>query len=295
MTMFTQRKVEIENERDVVKHLTNCINQHVYKSIRLVDGDGTTNLTSFNRSGKGAEEQRKNCIEKLDSIISFVKIRGEVGRFYIDCRNFYAQKTKADLVPINVVECKPKELTGENNKEEIIDLTAQQEMEQIELKDYLKIVEEKERYRAEAAVLATENEILKKQLALYGDSGMGLGQAPTPVNTASDRLLTFAQEALPSVVALLDKYLGQREQMIEMKKAQMSDAPRPQNNNAKYTIWNNRAVSIANLMNSNQEAADRMLDDIQEKNPEMYKYICEKLGIEEGGDGGEDEGLEQAV
>jgi hypothetical protein len=148
-------------------------------------------------------------------------------------------------------------------------------MENISLEDYIDLVRDNERLRAENAVLQTQLELTKK---FYEDKGLA-----DPGAVAGSKTAEIIKELAPSALGLLSEFMNQQSMKLDLEEKKLSLKPtgtKIKRSNIETVDYLKNQLTKA-LQEEDQNKIDLVLDNIYEKYPNLYESILEEYNLSE--------------
>ncbi len=259
-----------------------------YKVIRLLKKEeGKEDQTVFPWNKPGSVLERFAYIKlKLDELPK--------GNYEIECRTSHT----AGIPQRYPIEIKDKQyISFTHSQEEIKKIKNTEEPETVETMpheidwdEYKELVRENERLKAQIAVMATQKELEEKYKPL-NDAPAGAG------------IMAVINDHLPVAMSILDKFLSQRDKQLDLKDRELSleesgrsgsgkrkvkRINKSMSDNSKQISKEEILESFQALSESDEAAFENELNALEQKDPELYDYICEEMGLfDEGEEGGE--------
>jgi hypothetical protein len=264
----------------------------VYNSIKKGFNDGVYNSISLIKVNKEGQREtiiphnkgKINGVARLDHIKHSIDRNLGAGSYVIECRTGPTSQSVHDRFNVEIKE--PVLIpvkTDQGLQENIIDATNQQEtMQNIELEDYLKLVRENADLKAQIKVLEMKDELYKELIQPFKNQGLNDGP-----QSISDRIFNSLSDQLPSIINIAEQFFNQRNKQIELKEKELNFKQGIKN---KTTMPSNNPDQVVkrleHLYYNDPIQFDNELDEMQNKDPELYSYVCEKLQLieDEGGE-----------
>lgn len=231
-------------------------------------------LITFNRPGKD------HCLQRLKNIEFELNNGLEPGKYLIQAttgqtntslkKNFEVEV----FAPIKIQSSYTVQSPSKGD-ENVQDYTKENSVDSMTLEDYRKTLEQMAELKAENRFLKMENDMLTREnqrLANIGpmdDAGNG--------NMVLDTLREFA----PSVMGAVEKFLEQRDRDLTLRENSQNKVPfRKPSSKKQEPTYDDMVNYIDSLFATDDDKANEELDKIEEKDPQLYQYICTKLGLE---------------
>lgn len=261
------------------------IDNGTYKQLRLVkiNNEGAREvLVSYN----GTKDQ--NLHTRLDYIKFQLDKNLGPGKYLVECKAGFKPSSLEDKYEV-IVRSKaliPAATSAAVNKpeeEKIIDLTHEQEIEEetMNLEEYKDLLREVAELRAANEVYELKVKHLEQQLAE--------AKAAQPLNDEPEKntLEVIIEQAAP----VLDEWLKTRKDEIQLRHRQMDlaekgifiggnkkrvikKATQPAQRSAEEIL-----ADMQQLQATNEEQFEATLDEMEEKDPQLYDYICTQMGL----------------
>jgi hypothetical protein len=281
-------------ERDVIQKIRIGIDSGIYKCVRLSMKKGKNSndvdvIVPFNlpNDPHGVEERLKYIIHKLDQVV-------EPGHYEITCASSFGRNAAKDFFPVTVLKREKLKIIPQNDKDNSETILNAEAMSEISLDEYIAVIKENAELKAQNTALLNQISDLQDELTkqpLSDPSAMAQ-------NSTGDRILTSFDNALPTIANLIGKHYEQKDRLIGLKEKQLSQGKvSVKNKNVileQRKKWNELADHLDELFEQNQDAFNNEMDSIQQSDPKLYDFLCNKLGIEEDDEGNyEDESDQQ--
>lgn len=265
-------------KRSVYETIKKGLVDGIYKSVRLVkllpNGDRQT-MIPFTMQG--------SSIARLEHIKLQLDKKLSAGTYIIECRTGNNNTTHIDGYEVIIKEPVTLSLNSEGKTDPVIDATQDQEnMQQIELEDYLKIVRENADLKAQVKVLEMQQEFYKEFIAPLKN---GVGLSDNEPRTTTDKILNTLSENIPVIASIFDKVLSQKDKSLELKERELNIKQGIKTKPVKAMNQKLNPDDVVNeleeLYYKDQELFNKALDQLSIENPELYEYACTELGIED--------------
>jgi hypothetical protein len=253
-----------------------------YKVIRLLKKEaGKEDQTVFPWNKIGSVEERFAYIKlKLDEL--------PTGEYEIECRTSHT----AGIPQRYPIEIKDKQyISFTHSKDELKKLKPDQPetpeimANEVDFDDYVSLIKEVEKLKAQNAVLLTQLEMERNNKSL-NDAPPGAG------------VMAVINDHLPLAMNILDKFLSQRDKQLDLKDRELSLEENGRSGHGKKKVKrikqmaeNNKEVtreeileSFQALSESDEAAFENELNALEQKDPELYDYICEEMGLFDDGE-----------
>lgn len=258
------------------------IDNEVFKVIRLVKctSSGQDVIIGFSSLGKDqAYERLKYIRHKLENDL-------EPGEYEIQCKNGF---TKGALQESFRITIEPKPTVqiihnDEDKKEQEPKIHSDMERDVITIEEYTKLIRELESYKAKCALLMTEIELRNQFGNVTQQQQKGLSD--NGMNSFGSSLMETIKEVAPSALQMLEKRLEQRDRELTLQENAMNNnlvkvRKNPPSQGQQIQTADDVANYLYDLYGKDQHAFNVELDKIEASNPQLYSYVCEKLGITE--------------
>lgn len=264
-------------KKSVYENIKTGLQTGVYKNVRLVkkhEGGEREVLIPYARIGK---------TEEALSRIEYIKLQCDrklsPGTYVIECRT---GNTRGSLQDEFEVIIKPPILLPVKEDNPIIDKTEEQEtMQNIELQDYIKLLEENANLKADNKLLQMQLDMLKDFKDIVGKAQNTLND-PQPSST-SDKIINALSDNIPVIAGIFSEFMDQRKKHLELKERELNikQGIKPMTSKPKKINPDDVVRELQHLYETDADAFEAALDELEEKNPNLYEYCCNALGIEE--------------
>lgn len=278
MTMTKQKA--LDKARDGLK-------KGIYKTVRLVKIEEGTTIPIISWSKVSSEE----ALNRLEFIKYKIDGDLEAGVYEIQCKiNFnkggitepYRFEIKErKTIPLSTL---PKEQVEEVQTEE------EPDMKQIDFDDYINTIRENAELKAQNDVLVRERDFYKK--LSEEKAPLALNDSPEE-KSIGERVIEGLAATAPSLLALADKFLEQRDRKLTLEENQQ----RPK---LPYREMNKRIrrrvvqpmqdesmdrekllEHMTFLCDNDEERFNDEMDALELSDPDTYDYIYDQLGLED--------------
>jgi len=255
------------------------IESGIYKLIRLVkDGEA---IISWNKNSREELVKRFEYIQhKLNDL--------PAGKYELEVCVSNTRQGLKESFPLVVTEKKTITIQNHNivkgeTEDKIIDVTKDQEtMNEIDFEEYKDLLKKNANLTAINEVLKLKVEYLEKQL-----SERPLNDAP--VGTGG-KIIETISEHIPTALHIFDKFLDQRDRQMDLKDRELSLQENGLSSGGRRKVKKIKVDAqqkskeeilseMETLSDSNPDAFEATLDEMESKDPELYDYICEQLGL----------------
>lgn len=240
-------------------------------------------LITFNRPGKD------HCLQRLKNI-QFELENGLIpGKYSIQATTGQTNTSLKKIFEVEVhapikIQSSYNVPSGQNKEENVHDYTRDNSTDSMTLEDYKKTLDVMAELKAENRFLKMENDMLTRENQKLSSMG------PLDDNTGSSMgmLADTLKELAPAILGTVEKFMEQRDREITLKENSYSSGKVPFKKKAskpkKEATADDVVDYIDNLFATDEDKANEELDKIEQENPDLYKYICQQLGLEEGQD-----------
>jgi hypothetical protein len=267
------------NNKKYLSQISDAIENGIYKSVRLVKTDPVTREKIILIPFSKITEPEKG-VARLKHIRHQIEKVLEPGDYIIECRTGALASSLVDMFPIKIpARYVPAPVQqGENQsstaiQESIEDKTFEQEtMQNIDFDDYVALIKEVEKLKAEKALLMTQLEMMQRQ-----------PQLSEPAATAGDKAIQALADHAPSILGIFQQFMNQRDEQIKLERDKMRGS---NSRGFKKKVETRKPTreeilyEMAALQERDPDSFDATLDEMEEQDPELYEYICENLQIE---------------
>jgi len=249
----------------------------IYKSIRLIrineEGKRETVLP-FSKMG-----ELKYSFDRLDHIKLQIDKKLPPGKYLIECNTGHGISNLKDSFEVIIKE---PLLISEGNiienklQENIIDKTEDQEqMHNIDFEDYLQLIKECEKLKAQNALLLTQLEMTNKMQGVNNLSD-------SEPKTITEKVFKSLDDNLPMVLNIFDKFITQRDKQLELKEKELNIKSGHRTMSKKTKVNPDKVVKeLEALYDKDENLFNKALDELEDKDPNLYQYCCNALGIED--------------
>jgi hypothetical protein len=250
-----------------------------YKTLRLLKKDekGAEQIIySWNKAGTDSVKERFEFIKmKLPELGS--------GSYLIECATSHTSGIK-EKFPIDIIEKQYVSFTHTADEVKKINTEEPQTVEtmphEIDWEEYKELVKENERLKGQIAVLSTQRELEEKYKSLND---------PAPASG----IATMLQEYAPTALQIFDKFLSQRDRQMDIRERELSLEESGLSSSGtkkkikriakpsqeKQVTKEDILLSFQQLSESDPEQFEAELDALEEKNPELFDYICQQMDL----------------
>lgn len=270
-------------KRSVYEAIKTGLQNGVYKGVRLIrwhEGGDRDVLIPFSKIGS-----TEQAISRLEHIKLQLDRKLEPGTYLVECRSGNTQSSLIDTFEVIIkapvmVPMKTTEPKTDQEQDEIIDKTEDQEsMPQIEYEDWLQLVRDNEKLKA-------ENSLLLTQLSMYEKGQMGNAPLNDPApKTTTEKILSGLNDNLPTIIGVFNEFMDQRKKGLELKERELDlkegkKRIMPSKKQVQKINPDDVVRDLQNLRMTDPDSFEDALDALEEKNPALFEYCCNALGIE---------------
>lgn len=265
--------------RNVFNSIKAGIDKGIYTTVRLVKMDGSERsvLLPYTKNG-GTKEA---VLSRMEQIRHQLEKKLDPGEYVIEARMGNTPNSLFDKFPFTVKA--PVMLTVQekkNNTDEVIDKTNEQEtMNDISMEDYIDLVRENEKLKADVKFLQLRLELMDNE---YKSKPPALAE-----NGVGGTIMKVLEDNLPTAINIFDKYMQQRDRSMDLKEKELNLADSGQVKSSKKKVVNGKErqlIVMQKLYEQDEDSFNKKMDELEQSDPETYDYICVKMDLvnEEG-------------
>jgi hypothetical protein len=258
-------------KKQIFKKVREGIEKGTYKSIALHNEEGEQ-VVQFSHPSKN------KALDRLDYIIDKVENSLKPGKYILTARTAIGNTGLKDEFTIEIKT--PVTLPISSGVE---DKTNEQEttMRNIDWEDYKELLDEISQLKAKNAEL----EIALKYQALLSEhkQQQTLNDVSPVPKSGLETILSGLADAAPTISALADNYFSLQNRKLDLEEKKLSSGGYNTTRKKKIRPSKEKVLMEMELLYENDEDSfNATLDEMEQRDPELYRYICEQMGLEEG-------------
>jgi hypothetical protein len=252
------------------------IDNGIYKAVRLSKShvpDEERILIPFSKI-----TDTSKAIARLDHIRYQIEHVLGPGEYIIEARTGNNQSSLVDMFPFKIkARISPPiasegEEPGTGVQERIEDKTFEQEImnDPIDFDDYVNLIKENERLKAQNALLATQLELAQKQ-----------PQLSEPAPSLGEKAIQALADNAPVILGIFDKYFQQKDRQLDIEEQRIRPGMRKKKVVTRKPTREEILSEMQSLEQSDPDSFDATLDEMEQQDPELFDYICNEMGLYE--------------
>ncbi len=269
-----------------IKQLKTLATQQGYKLAALENSKGER-VQPFNKINIALNKQLDTITNRLTSDLF------EDGLYYVLLSQSISKSKNADRYPIVKGKLSPDDLKEHTTPVNIIHTTPAQEV--LTYEAALNYQQQISDLKNEINLLKLERTSLQEQL----QEALDENELSEPTAPSENMMQTFLKEALPSVTPILDRYFDLEEKKLNL--AQLKAGKKPDGYIDRSQIRVKKKIPIVTgtqqhleliemyYKQNNDDKLGVELDKLEAHDFELYKKVCEKLGIDISDDNDDDD------
>jgi hypothetical protein len=267
----------MNNNKKMIANVRKGLENEIYKSVRLVKSHVPEEERILIPYSKITDPSKAKA--RIDHIVYQIENVLGPGEYIIECRTGNNPGSMVDAFPIKIRErpvyTPPQAGESTAVQERIEDKTFEQEdMANFDFEDYVRLIKENEMLKAKVSLLMTQLELEQTK-----------PQLNDAVPSIGEKAFQALADNVPTILTIFDKYFQQRDRHMDIEEKKLNGR-----NGFKKKVRTNVVEEVEpsreqklefmeELEESDPVAFDATMDEMQEKDPELYAYICKEMDL----------------